>query len=347
MAALVALMMTIVVVGGCGGGSPTSAVGGNGACGGYSNEAHEACAFGRDQAKAGESVSDACQDYVDAAATACITGYEHIAEEGNFGITKPAVAKEEEPLSGHKEELTAEEAEAAEAAGAEAADVDYDETITYNLVSEQGFHGQIVFERAPVEEAEPAVRTNGTLSEGASCAIDQETDAVEPIHVDVRNTTHKFSASPGVAIMTKTPHGELPNAEVELGYSEGPECVELIGAASQYEAAEGYGGVANLTPTEPLSPGGSISADGFLIFKHYYSPAHPQGQPDQYVNSILLVEPVDNEEHFGIGNAEGVLVPKGNQIVQNSAVHNALPLLPGLSGGCLVQPPCEAAFKTE
>lgn len=256
-------------------------------------------------------------------------------------------AAELEASSGDAE-LTPEGLEASESAATGASEVDYDETITYQLGSEDGYTGKVVLERAPVEQAEPGARSNGLLSEGAACTIDMETDAVEPIRVSVENTTQKFSASPGVAIMTKTPRGELPNAEIELNYEpEGPGCVELIGAASQYEAAEGYGGVAYLTPTEPLAPGSAISADGFLVFKHYYSPAHPNGQPNKYVNAILLVEAAENDEYFAIEDANGVLVVHGDQVMQNSAVHNALPLLPGQSGGCLVHPPCEAAFKTE
>lgn len=259
------------------------------------------------------------------------------------------------PASRHKEELTPEELAAAEEAAAlgagdehvaEEAIVNFDETAVLSLKNEEGYTSKAEVERAPIERVRQG-RINGDLSEGAGCEIDAETDAVEPIQLQVYNTTDGFSAYVGMALRAQTPHSEAPNVTAEIGYTEGPECIEMSGGTSQYNALEGEGELIAFTSNDKLPPGQFISAQGFLILDGYYSPDHPNGDPAGWANTILVLEPQYGGEDFTVSKAEGVLVPRGNQIVQNSAVHDAIAVIPGGKGGCLVQPPCEAAFKTE
>lgn len=222
----------------------------------------------------------------------------------------------------------------------------FDETAVLYLSNEEGYTSKAELQRGLIRPAGPE-SINGSLSAGSACELDYEKDAVEPIQLRVYNTTDQFSASVGMAVRAATPHGELPGLHAEIGYSEGPECLELSGYTSQYSAAEGGGELIAFASTEPLEPGDFISAQGFLILDDYYSPAHPQGNPAHYTNTILVLEPQYGGENFTVARAEGVLEPKGDEAVQNSAVHNAIPVIPGTEGGCLVQPPCEAAFETE
>lgn len=281
------------------------------------------------------SLKEACGDEQGQATyPACVAGYEAAAAKGGEAPEPP----------GEPQELTPEEASAAgDAEVAEQAEVNYDETATIFVHNGEGYEGILEIERAPIEPGRPG-RINGSLAEGTTCEIDPQHDAVEPITLTTTNTTKRFSSSPGLALRAQTAHWERPGMHVEVGYTSGPECVEMTGDASQ---GSENGGIVGLSPSEPLQSNNSTSAQGFIVLDNYYSPAHPNGNPGKYANAVLVLEPEIGGEYFTVASAEGFLIPKGDGAVQDSAVHDAWPVIPGGNGGCLVQPPCEAAFKTE
>lgn len=242
-----------------------------------------------------------------------------------------------QPVSGDEEESTPEEAAAVEEV--EATAVHLTETTRFYLTSQSGYKALIELSRGPVERIRGQV--NGALAEGSGCQVDPRVDAVEPIELAVENRTKRFPASPGLMLYGRTPRGELPGASVEVTYvPESPSCVGLLGDTNVFEGDETN--IVYLSPNDALQPFSRTSALGFIVLENFYSPAHPNGERAKYQNALLMLEPIVNTEYlFEVAKAEGVLS------AANGGVKNALPLIPGQHGGCLVNPPCPPAFKME
>jgi hypothetical protein len=205
------------------------------------------------------------------------------------------------------------------------------------LASEEGYKAKVELRRGRLTHAE-ADAENGALYLGSACAVDYERDAAMPFELTITNTTYGYSAQPTIHVFARTPHGELPGVSAEIGYSSGPECFGLEPDASPaYE--EDYGGYLHGGPSTPLEPGESTSAPGYFIVSNYYSPAAPSGNPDRIREALLEIAPAITDEHFQVSSASGVL--------NSQFVSNAIPVLPGGDGGCLIDPPCPALFKTE
>lgn len=211
--------------------------------------------------------------------------------------------------------------------------------VTLHLHSDEGYTAEVVLRRGNLEPAKPGSR-QGRLRLGSACQINYKTAAVEPYELSIINTTRRYEAKPGIDVIAKTPHAELPGLLAEIGYTNEPECIELSGDAYPGDENEGGGGqdYVALAPTNPLPAGQATFAPGFFILPKYYSPAHPQGNPLMFKNTILELDP-SGSEGFGVTSASGVL----KSTVSSSAVS----LLPGGNGGCVANPPCPAAFKTE
>lgn len=188
------------------------------------------------------------------------------------------------------------------------------------LKSTSGYTATATLRRGSLEKAD--YQQNGTLRLGSSCSVNPETDAVIPFQISVTNTTPNFSASPSIEVVIDGPNDSLPTkVSAEIGYSEGPQCVNTLA----------------FSPTDPLKPGASTYASGFFIASNYYSPAHPNGEPGLLKNAVLIVKPAFGSEDFAVAGTKGML--------HSQHVPNGVPFVPGGNGGCLVHEPCPPPFK--
>jgi hypothetical protein len=199
---------------------------------------------------------------------------------------------------------------------------------TIRLTSEEGYSATVELRRGSIQHAEASAE-NGALYLGSSCQVNDEKDAIEPFEITVTNTTKRYSASPAVDITGATPHGEYPGVSAEIGYSNGPQCVELN--ASGYPPNEEDQYLA-FGPSEPLEPGAHTAAPGYLIIPNYYSPARPGGNPAKIRDVVLEMGPQLGAESFMVAGVSGLL--------HSRWVAAGLPVLPRSDGGCVVHPPC-------
>jgi hypothetical protein len=204
-----------------------------------------------------------------------------------------------------------------------------------DLRSAQGYTGSIEIVRGQVEHA--GTQQIAGVKLGSACPVDSETDAVIPFELVVYNTTPNFSASPGVEVTATAENGALPQKiKAEMGYSSGPSCVSfIVGGYSGDENTNGPDTLV-LSPDEPLHPHGMIVGSGFLIAPNYYSPAHPAGDPAMFRTVVLSFHPPSGSQ-YEVAHTKGLL--------SSQAISNALPLLPGSDGGCVLHQPCPPPFK--
>jgi hypothetical protein len=107
---------------------------------------------------------------------------------------------------------------------------------TLFLRSEDGYLAEAELRRGRPVHAEVGLE-NGSLMLGTSCIVDYQRDAAEPFVLRITNTTEGFPASPGIDLIARTPHWELPNVVAEIGYSKEPACMEMTGDAAPSEGS--------------------------------------------------------------------------------------------------------------
>jgi hypothetical protein len=203
---------------------------------------------------------------------------------------------------------------------------------TLHLRSEDGYTAEVVLRRGDLQRANG--QQNGSLTVGTACQVNSQTDAVEPFSVTLTNTTPSYSASPSIAILADAPNSAPTGLLAEVGYEDAPQCVTFTPEAAQ---AAGEGGFVAISPSSALEPHGSSTTTGFFVVPHYYSPAHPSGDMALVQSVILALEPQGGGNHFEVSSASGVM--------SSQAVSDAVPLVPGGNGGCLIHQPCPVPFN--
>ena len=198
---------------------------------------------------------------------------------------------------------------------------------TLKLTSSDGYSATATFRHGPLRPA--GNLQNGDMTLGSACSVDDQTDAVEPFQLAITNTTAKFAASPGISFGLDIPPGQSPPITAEIGYSDGPQCIDLRPGDSETDTA-------GLEPNDQLQPGQGVSATGFLIIPNYYSPAHPDGTPALVKDILIQIEP-GGSGTFGIAGGTG-LVPQTVDVqgqVENDGAGYAIRLPPG-ARSCII-----------
>jgi hypothetical protein len=137
----------------------------------------------------------------------------------------------------------------------------------------------------------------------------------------------------------QAPDGLLPSKiYAEIQYASGPQCVAFTGEATPGDEESGSGPEEiNFGPEDSLAPGASITGYGYFIAPGYYSPAHPYGNEATFESIILTVLPELSDEHYEVASS--------THMFTSNVVANAIPFLPGTSGGCLIHQPCPPAYN--
>lgn len=122
---------------------------------------------------------------------------------------------------------------------------------------------------------------NGRATAGATCSINSETDAVVPAKLTVTNTSPgNFSSYPAIAVGFGS---DWSGAAAEVAYSDGPQC-----QTSEF----------NVEWTESVSSGNSVGIDLYFVISNYYTPDHPDGDPqvlaDAQVNLTSASDSTDD-----------------------------------------------------
>jgi hypothetical protein len=203
---------------------------------------------------------------------------------------------------------------------------------TVNLRSEEGYRAKAVLRRGELEPATGEAQ-NGSLFLGTTCPVNDDTDAAAPFMLTLTNTTNGYSDQPTINLIERTPYGEPVDVWAEVGYTEGPQCIEFFNESSPEFDESGFLGFG---PTDPLGSHESTRAEGFFIIHHFYSPSHPRGDRAKFRNVILELVPSQGGEGFSVAGASGV--------IDSPALKSAIAAIPGGYGGCLPHPPCPSGF---
>jgi hypothetical protein len=198
-------------------------------------------------------------------------------------------------------------------------------SVTVDLSAPGGYTATAVFAHSGVQPAQGGLRT-GALTLGSACQVDDQTDAVENFTLVLTNTTKGFSATPGITMLALAPQSSQMTVSAEITSGGQAQCFNLT--TGQPEAF-------SLQANSALPAGGSSTVTGFLVLSGYYSPSSPNGNTTS-ADSILLQFQSDATQ-FSISGNRG--------LITNDYVTNTTPLIPGTSGGCLVNPPCPASYN--
>jgi hypothetical protein len=151
--------------------------------------------------------------------------------------------------------------------------------------SNQGATAWVTFSYGPPERASASMR-DGLSSLGSVCSFDHQTAAVEPFLLGLANTTPHFNETPSVTVNIGDADMDARTAPTwhlyaETDDSSGPHCTDF-GVSPQWGGSTTFGISASLKPGA-----GSGDAFGFLVIDGYYSPAHPNGDP-QGLDHLLI-----------------------------------------------------------
>lgn len=133
--------------------------------------------------------------------------------------------------------------------------------------------------------------SNGTTVAGSACQFDSQTVGVIPATLSATNTTKGFSETAGVFIVnvgtqsTTASTTLQPEIRWEAQYTSGGQC----------DGGTTTGSSVDVTSTQPLGPGQSVSVSGFFIVTNYFSPNHPDGNVAALDGSLFRIPGIEDQ----------------------------------------------------